>query len=62
MTLEYNHYMEALQHVLTNLLELIIESPIWKNLTHTGYEYIEHFANIADTDIQNLSYKNPPRN
>ena len=30
---------------------------IHKNLYHTGYECIEYFVKITDTDIQNLCYK-----
>ena len=28
-----------------------------KTLTHSGYECIEDFVNIADTDIRNLCYE-----
>ena len=33
------------------------ESPIWKNLNQNGYESIEEFFNIIDTDMQNLRYE-----
>ena len=46
-----------MEHVLTNVLGLIIESLIRNTLTHNGYEYIEEFVNITDTDNQKLHYE-----
>ena len=51
MTLKYNQSREAMEHVLTNVLELKTKSPIWNSLPHNGYKFIEDFVNISDTDI-----------
>ena len=57
MPLTYKQPMEALEPVLTNVLELKSGSPIWDILNHNGFECTEDFVNIIDKDIQNLCYE-----
>ena len=57
MILKHKQSREALEHFLTNVLELNSESPAWEALNHNGNEDIEDFVNITDTDIRNLCYK-----
>ena len=50
-TLSYNQSREALEHILTNVIELRIESTIWKTLIQNDFDCIEDLVNIADIDI-----------
>ena len=61
MTLTRKKSREALEHALTNVLELKSQSPIWNTLIHNGCDFIKDLVNTADADIQNIRYKNPPR-
>ena len=54
--LTWKHSREALEHVLTNVLELKSESTDRKTLTQNAYECIEDLVNITDADIPDLSY------
>ena len=49
-------HREALEHVLTNVLELSIKSTIWETLIHNYCDCIEDLVNIADTDVTNLCW------
>ena len=57
MNLTYKEYREALEDVITNILELESESTIWKNLIHNECDCIGELVNISDTDIPKLCYK-----
>ena len=57
MTLTRKKSREALENVLTNVLELKSEPPIQKTAIHNDCDFIADLANIADMDIPNLHYK-----
>ena len=57
MTLTRKKCREALEHALTNVLELKSQSPIWNTLIHNGCGCIKDLVNTADVDIQNIRYK-----
>ena len=57
MTLTHKQYREALEHILTNILELKSESPIWKALIHNGCDCIKYLVSTPDINIPNFSYK-----
>ena len=57
MSLIYKQSREAMEHVLTNVFELKRKYLNQKTLNHNGYECIENFVNISDTDTQNLRCK-----
>ena len=61
MPLTFYQYKEALEHLLTNGLELKSKYPNQKNLMHNDCEYIEDLVNITDTDIPNLCYQTPTK-
>ena len=55
MTLTHKQSRKSLEHVLTNILELKSESPIWKTLIHNDYECIEDLVNMNDSGTPDLS-------
>ena len=61
MTLTHKQSKEALEHVLTNLLEFKSGYPIWKNLIHNDCDCDEDFVNTADMNIWNLRNKIPTK-
>ena len=48
--------MEYLEYILTNVLELKGEFPIWKTLIHIYCEHIEVVFSINDEDVPGLVY------
>ena len=57
MRLTHKHYKETLEHLLTNVLELMSESPIRNNLIHNDCDCIEDLIKTTDKNIPNVCYK-----
>jgi len=47
-------------HIITDILNLKITSPILIALEESGYEDLFSFLTLSKSDIENLRFKNPP--